>query len=413
MEWRGNARSDAEQNEIRQASAVNRRRFLTAGGAAVAVAFGTNVASRNTANAVPGMVRANPFTLGIASGDPLPTAVVLWTRLAPEVFDPMGGMPYQNYSVQWQLATDARFRHIVRTGTATARPEYRRSVHVDARRLQSGRKYFYRFRAGPHRSPIGRTRTAPAAWARPANLRLGVVSCQAYSDGFYRPLHHLSREDLDVVFFLGDYIYQNAVNTAGGLRNDPSLNVPDIFQVAPDTLDLYRLRYSLYKTDPDLQEAHAAFPSIPALSASRPRRSAPPRDIPGADRVGEFDRQPSGRRHGQHRRPRRRPGPFGDDDQRLLVARRISGLRRGGRRHRFRSLGHHDGLERRHVRRLAGLVRAGLSGDSDDRPGRPRHIELDEIPGRENTASRIGTCRCSPAVSGRRSPRSAITPWVR
>jgi alkaline phosphatase D len=117
MEWRGNARSDAEQNEIRQASAVNRRRFLTAGGAAVAVAFGTNVASRNTANAVPGMVRANPFTLGIASGDPLPTAVVLWTRLAPEVFDPMGGMPYQNYSVQWQLATDARFRHIVRSGS--------------------------------------------------------------------------------------------------------------------------------------------------------------------------------------------------------------------------------------------------------------------------------------------------------
>lgn len=251
-----------EQGEIRRAATVNRRRFLTVSGAAVAAAFGTNLASRHTSGAVPDVLHSDPFTLGIASGDPLPDAVVLWTRIAPEVFDPMGGMPYQNYPVDWQVATDERFRHVVRAGTATARPEYRHAVHVDARGLQPGREYFYRFRAGAYLSPVGRTQTAPSPSAHPDSLRIGVLSCQAYSDGFYTPLHHLAGEDLDVVFFLGDYIYENAVNTAGGLRNDPSLNVPDIFMTAPDTLDLYRLRYSLYKTDPDLQEAHRAFPWI-------------------------------------------------------------------------------------------------------------------------------------------------------
>ncbi len=255
-------RSFEEADEVRRAVAVNRRRFLTVSGAAMAVAFGTNLASRDTAGAVPNVLRTDPFTLGVASGDPLPTAVVLWTRLAPELFDPMGGMPYQNYPVQWQVASDAKFRNIVRSGEATARPEYRHAVHVDAGGLQPGHEYYYRFRAGSYLSPVGRTKTAPALSARPQSLRMGVVSCQAYTDGYYTAYDHMAAEDLDVVFFLGDYIYENAVNAVGGYRNDTSFAVPDIFQVAPDTLDLYRLRYSLYKADPDLQAAHAAFPWI-------------------------------------------------------------------------------------------------------------------------------------------------------
>jgi alkaline phosphatase D len=249
-----------EQDETRAAAAFTRRRMLTVSGAAVALAFGTNLAQRDTATARIGELSADPFRLGIASGDPLPDAVVLWTRLVPELFDPMGGMPYQSYPVDWQIATDENFRHVVRDGTATARPEYRHAVHVDVRGLAPSREYFYRFRAGRYLSPIGRTKTAPVG--RTSSLRFGVASCQAYPSGYYTAYRHLADEDLDVLFFLGDYIYENAVNEYGGDRNDTSLGAPSIFETAPDTLDLYRLRYALYKADPDLQAAHAAVPWV-------------------------------------------------------------------------------------------------------------------------------------------------------
>ncbi|MGP4014760.1 alkaline phosphatase D family protein [Saccharopolyspora sp. 5N708] len=249
-------------DEVRRAAAVTRRRFVTLTGAAAAVAFGTNLPISSTAFADEASVRSDPFTLGVASGDPLPDAVVLWTRLVPQIFDPMGGMPDRNVPVQWQVARDDRFRQVVRDGTATARPEYRHAVHVDVRGLQPASEYFYRFKVGKYLSPVGRTRTVPAAGAKPSRMRFAVASCQNYPDGFYTAYRHMVNEDLDAVFFLGDYIYENAINPVGGNRNDAALEIPDIFQVAPDTLDLYRLRYSLYKSDPDLQAAHAAFPWI-------------------------------------------------------------------------------------------------------------------------------------------------------
>ncbi|PZG16446.1 alkaline phosphatase D family protein [Nonomuraea aridisoli] len=249
-----------QEDEVRRAAQHTRRRFLTVSGAAMALAFGTNLASRATAEAVAVNLRSDPFTLGVASGDPLPTAVVLWTRLAPEIFDPMGGMPDKTFQVQWQVATDERFRHVVRAGTATARPEYRHSVHVDARGLEPGREYFYRFRSGNHLSPAGRTKTAPER--RASALRFGIASCQAYPDGYYTAYRHLAEEDLDVLLFLGDYLYENAVNTVAGDRFDTSADVPDFFQTSPVTLDQYRLFYSLYKADPDLQAGHAALPWI-------------------------------------------------------------------------------------------------------------------------------------------------------
>ncbi|WP_020576661.1 alkaline phosphatase D family protein [Actinopolymorpha alba] len=249
-------------DEVRQAVSGSRRRFLTFTGAAVAAAFGTNLPGTSKALADEASLRSDPFTLGIASGDPLPDSVVLWTRLAPQVFDPVGGMPDKRFAVSWQVAKDERFAKVVREGAATARPEYLHSVHVDVRGLEPDRQYFYRFRAGRYLSPVGRTRTAPQPSASRSSLRFAVASCQAYSDGYYTALRHLADEDVDVVFFLGDYIYENAVNSVGGNRNDTSFVVPDIFQIAPDTLDLYRLRYSLYKADPDLQAAHAAFPWV-------------------------------------------------------------------------------------------------------------------------------------------------------
>lgn len=110
-----------------------------------------------------------PFKLGVASGDPFPDGVVLWTRLAP---DPLngGGMPDKRVTVQWQVATDERFRNIVREGETFARPELAHSVHVEVGGLSPAREYFYRFRAGSDLSPVGRTKTAPAFGAALAEM---------------------------------------------------------------------------------------------------------------------------------------------------------------------------------------------------------------------------------------------------
>ncbi|GIF03816.1 alkaline phosphatase D family protein [Actinoplanes siamensis] len=215
------------------------------------------------AGALPAAPRIDdPFTLGVASGDPLPDGVLLWTRLAPRPLEPSGGLPPVRYPVQWQVAEDSRFTRVVRDGTYTATPEYGHSVHVDVRGLRPDREYHYRFRCRGHVSPPGRTRTAPARTASPAALRFAIASCQAYGDGYYDAWRHLATEDLDVVLFLGDYIYEGAITSVGGDRMDSSLRLPDTFELETDTLDLYRMRYALYRTDPDLQAAHAAFPWV-------------------------------------------------------------------------------------------------------------------------------------------------------
>ncbi len=125
-----------------------------------------------------------PFALGVASGDPWPESVVLWTRLAPEPFEG-GGMPMANVEVSWQVATDRTFRNIVRSGTAMARPELGHSVHVEAEGLAPGREYFYRFRCGGETSQVGRTVTAPAPGAAVDRLRFGVCGCGHYETGYF------------------------------------------------------------------------------------------------------------------------------------------------------------------------------------------------------------------------------------
>jgi alkaline phosphatase D len=105
-----------------------------------------------------------PFSLGIASGDPLPDGVVLWTRLAPEPLaaDGRGGMPEESISVRWEMAADENFSRVVHQGTVRARPELAHSVHVEVEGLEPTREYYYRFKAGSEVSPVGRTKTAPA-----------------------------------------------------------------------------------------------------------------------------------------------------------------------------------------------------------------------------------------------------------
>ncbi|MEV0123556.1 alkaline phosphatase D family protein [Streptomyces sp. NPDC050703] len=252
--------------ELRAAAQhLGRRRFLTVTGAAAALAFATNLPSAGVAAAAEldaRRIKDDPFTLGVASGDPQPTSVLLWTRLAPSPYEPGGGLPQERVSVRWELAHDARFRRIARRGTATAHPEYGHSVHVEADHLDPGRRYYFRFRAGQWVSGTGRTRTAPAAGSRPGSLTLAAVSCQAYHDGYFTAHRHLAQDDVDVVFHLGDYLYEYAVNAVGGARNYTDRTLPAHYNKETRTLEDYRLRYGLYKSDPDLRAAHAAHPFV-------------------------------------------------------------------------------------------------------------------------------------------------------
>ncbi|GGQ12894.1 alkaline phosphatase D family protein [Streptomyces mutabilis] len=243
-----------------------RRRFLTVTAAAAALAFSTNIPARGAVAAPERTARItkDPFTLGVASGDPLPDSVLLWTRLAPEPFLQDGGMGTERVTVEWEVAVDEYFAAVLLRGTADAHAEYNHSVHVDVRGLTPGTVYYYRFRTGAWISPTGRTRTAPPADAETASLKLGAVACQAYQDGYYTVLRHLAQDDVDVVLHLGDYLYEYAVNSAGGERRYTDIVLPDVFNRETVTLADYRLRYSLYKSDEDLKAAHAAHPFVVA-----------------------------------------------------------------------------------------------------------------------------------------------------
>lgn len=141
--------------------------------------------------------RDDPFTLGIASGYPTASGVVLWTRLAPKPLAPLGGLTAPHVPVDWVLATDEKFTRVVRSGTVYATPDWAYSVHVELTRLEPARLYWYRFTAGGVRSPVGRTRTAPAAGAPQDRLRFAVASCQQYEHGYYGAYRHMLADDPD------------------------------------------------------------------------------------------------------------------------------------------------------------------------------------------------------------------------
>ncbi|MFF9458473.1 alkaline phosphatase D family protein [Streptomyces flaveolus] len=243
---------------------LGRRRFLTVTAAAAVLAFSTNLPARGAVAARERTARItkDPFTLGVASGDPLPDSVLLWTRLAPEPFLEDGGMGTERVAVEWEVALDDYFAGVLFRGTADAHAEYAHSVHVDVTGLTPGTEYYYRFRTGSWISPTGRTRTAPRPDSDASALRLAAVACQAYQDGYYTVLGHVAEDDVDVVFHLGDYLYEYAVNPEGGERRYTDITLPDVFNRETMTLADYRLRYSLYKTDKDLQAAHHAHPFV-------------------------------------------------------------------------------------------------------------------------------------------------------
>ena len=191
-----------------------------------------------------------PFTLGVASGSPLPTGVVLWTRLAP---DPLhgGGMGTDAVVVRWEVAQDERFGQIVQRGRVDAMSTWAHSVHVEVTGLEPGHSYFYRFIAGDEVSAVGRTRTAPAADELPQRLRFGLGSCQHFEHGYYSAHRHLAGEGIELMVFVGDYIYEGS-GLPGRARRHAGGEAR--------TLAQYRNRHAQYKTDPDLQRLHAAVP---------------------------------------------------------------------------------------------------------------------------------------------------------
>jgi alkaline phosphatase D len=227
---------------------VNRRTFL---GRIAALAAASQLPA--CVQAAPLRFDKDPFTLGVASGDPLPDGVVLWTRLAP---DPLhgGGMGATSVDVAWEVARDEGMKDVARSGVASASADLAHSVHVEVSGLEADRGYWYRFRAGGAESPIGRTRTAPPAGATPQRFRFAFASCQNYAQGYYTAHASLAREDLDAVVFLGDYIYEGTAR--GNVVRDYAKSGWSY------TLADYRDRYAQYKSDRDLQAAHAAFPWI-------------------------------------------------------------------------------------------------------------------------------------------------------
>ena len=156
---------------------------------------------------------ATPFTLGIASGYPHPHGFTLWTRLAP---DPLagGGLSGLDVAVRWEIADDDAFRRIVARCEAIATAGWAHSIHIDVEGLAPDRWYWYRFTALGERSPVGRTRTAPAAGQSDVRLALAFASCQQYEQGYYAAYRHMAREPLDLVVHLGDYIYESSGSRA-------------------------------------------------------------------------------------------------------------------------------------------------------------------------------------------------------
>ena len=230
---------------------LSRRELLNAAWALGTAAVLQPIVSTRAGAQAPAF-KTNPFTLGVASGDPLPDAVVIWTRLAP---DPLagGGMPMINVDVTWEVARDERFEAVVRNGTAVARPELGHSVHVDVTGLEPGREYWYRFRAGGEASETGRTKTAPAEGARVDQLRFAVCGCAHYEFGYYTAYRRMADEQFDFAVHTGDYIYEGRTNPRAVRHHagDECYSLGD-----------YRARYAQYKLDPDLRAVHRSTPFI-------------------------------------------------------------------------------------------------------------------------------------------------------
>ncbi|MGH3741321.1 MAG: alkaline phosphatase D family protein [Micromonosporaceae bacterium] len=235
---------------------VPRRTLLKAGVTAGAVATASSaLVTAGSANA-----DESAFRHGVASGDPLPNGILLWTRVTPTPDATPGSGAGDPADVSWQVAADPHFEQITASGVFRTGPERDHTVKVDVTGLAAASTYWYRFGHGGAWSPVGRTLTAPAPDAEVSRLRLGVVSCSNWEAGHFAAYRALAdRDDLQLVLHLGDYIYEyGAGEFAGGGE------VVRPTEPRHETLSLadYRIRHGSYKTDPDLQRLHASVPWV-------------------------------------------------------------------------------------------------------------------------------------------------------
>lgn len=245
--------------DIRRFISPDRRDVLRALGLGAGLFLSDSVISRHAwANPV---FKVDPFSLGVASGDPAADGFVIWTKLAPEPLKPGGGMPARPVDVRWEVSTDPTMASFIRAGLAQAKPQLGHSVHVELTGLEPGREYFYRFDAGGVRSPVGRAKTFPAPGST-APVRFASAGCQRYEHGYFTAWRRIAEDRLDFIVHYGDYIYEyktikpDADNRTSLVRDMPG---------APGkclTLADFRNRYAIYKLDPDLQAAHASAPFI-------------------------------------------------------------------------------------------------------------------------------------------------------
>lgn len=233
-----------------------RRTVLAAGGAGSA-AIAAGAGTLPTAQAA--RARHDVFAHGVASGDPLPRRVLIWTRVTPTRAATPGSGRGPRVGVRWEVATDHRFRDVVRRGRFVTSAARDHTVKLDVSGLQPETTYYYRFIARGQRSPVGTTRTAPAKRATPANLRFGVVSCANLQAGWFSAYRLLAeRDDLHAVLHLGDYLYEYAPGQYGMGQDNVDVRPHDPAREMV-SLEDYRRRHAQYKTDPDLQALHAKY----------------------------------------------------------------------------------------------------------------------------------------------------------
>ena len=195
----------------------------------------------------------NPFGLGIASGSPTHSSIVLWTRLFNEGFFNTN-FPNEDIPVKWEISTDKDFKDITQQGMSLAVAGLGHSVHTEVLNLAPNTWFYYRFLIGQYISQIGKTRTfAESSSSSQKSLRFAFASCQHFEHGYFNSYPHLVQESPDLVIFLGDYIYEYAPKRSGIRSHSGSWCI---------SLSDYRKRYEQYKLEPELQQAHAACPWI-------------------------------------------------------------------------------------------------------------------------------------------------------
>jgi len=249
---------------VNSTGGLDRRTFLAFGAAAtgaVMIPAGPALAGESEGARKKKPSRPDPFTLGVSSGDPTSTSVILWTRLAPKPLDLDGGMGRKGVTqeVEYEVATDERFRDVVAKGRVDAPAEFGYSVHLDLQGLTPNTDYFYRFKFGTHVTETARTRTTPAPGQSIDSFVFGQTSCANWQSGNYQLYNDLASHEPDYWLALGDYVYEYAnggylaPNQAKASRQIP-------WDSEPTSLSQYRRQYGLYKSDPALQRLHSIAP---------------------------------------------------------------------------------------------------------------------------------------------------------